>query len=177
MLRSTLKFLAVLAAMASVLAAQTFAQDGPGIAERLPERVLFVTSGGYWQVTAPTKTGETADTTAQNDAGLAAQAAPARGYYRLIAVRGEDNRSLVDLQRIALAPEGPRLMTSTPVEAINDLGAYVTDIRPENSTGASSGPGFAAFIYLKTDPTVVEPETWSVFVDEFGDIAVEKSSN
>jgi hypothetical protein len=45
-----------------------------------------------------------------------------RGYYRLIAFRGEDNRSLVDLQRIALTPEGPQLVLSISLEEINALG-------------------------------------------------------
>ena len=39
-----------------------------------------------------------------------------RGYYRLIAIRGEDNRSLLELQHIALTPEGPQLLTSAAVE-------------------------------------------------------------
>ena len=95
----------------------------------------------------------------------------------LIAIRGADNRSQLHLQQIALTPEGPELALSIGIDEINALGAYVTDIRPEDSTGAASAPGFAAYIYLKTDPKVAEPETWALYVDEFGEIQVERSSN
>lgn len=163
----------------------TLAQDAGGIAQSLNERVLFVTSGGFWEeAIAPQSdasgSAEAGDESNTGDAESKAEAAPSetqRGYYRLIATRGEDNRSLVELQQIALTPEGPQLALSISLEEINALGAYVTDVRPENSTGAASQPGFSAFIYLKIDPTVTEPETWALFVDEFGDITVEKSSN
>jgi hypothetical protein len=172
------------------------AQEAEEIAQGLNERVLFVTSGGYWEELVENQSdpsgvpGSSASEPGEAGADAPAEAveepqsgteAPRsgtrRGYYRLVAIRGEDNRSLVDLQRIALTPEGPQLVLSISLEEINALGAYVTDIRPENSTGAASEPGFSAFIYLKTDPAVTEPETWALFVDTFGDIVVEKSSN
>tara|TARA_R110002020_G_scaffold6231_2_gene26064 strand:+ start:6917 stop:7465 length:549 start_codon:yes stop_codon:yes gene_type:complete len=157
-------------------------EDAAALAGALAPRVLFVTSGGYWE-----EAGEDADASAAEAAGeeaagepAAAAAGPApgsRGYYRLIAIRGEDNRSQLHLQQIALTPEGPQLALSIGIDEINTLGAYVTDIRPEDSTGAASARGFAAYVYLKTDPKVAEPETWSLYVDEFGEIQVERSSN
>lgn len=192
---SPLKSLAAAAIAMGLAAASAASQDA--VTENLSERVLFVTSGGYWEEIAESDgpaekagaesadNGEDGGQTSPEDGSdspadaSAAEDAPAlvRGYYRLIAIRGQDNRSQLELQQIALTPEGPRLAMSIGVEEINALGAYITDLRPENSTGRSSGPGFAAFIYLKTAPEVVEPETWALFVDEFGDIVVEQSSN
>lgn len=34
-----------------------------------------------------------------------------------------------------------------------------------------------ATVYLKTDPTAREPETWTVLIDDLGDIKVERASN
>jgi hypothetical protein len=168
------KTLLILAGLLVCAPAASLAQDAEEIAETLPERVLFVTSGGFWQ-DASSAGGQESD--AEGEAEEPGAGEMRRGYYRLIVVRGEDNRSLVELQRIELAPDGPALDQSTSLEEINELGAYVTDVRPEDSTGTSSQPGFAAFIYLKTDPSVSEPDTWTVFVDEFGDMVVEQSSN
>lgn len=192
---SPLKSLAAAAIALGLAAAPAASQDA--FTESLSERVLFVTSGGYWEEIAesdePVETAgaESADneggdvqtstesgSDAPADAAAANDAPPAaRGYYRLIAIRGQDNRSQLILQQIALTPEGPQLAMSIGIKEINALRAYITDVRPENSTGRSSGPGFAAFIYLKTAPEVVEPETWALFVDEFGNIVVEQSSN
>ncbi|MEM5473194.1 hypothetical protein WNZ14_15805 [Hoeflea sp. AS60] len=165
MFRTMSKVLLVLACLVPVMPPAAFAQEATPLAESLSPRILFVTSGGYWE--------KDEDATASSEASSEKQ----RGYYRLVAIRGEDNRSLVELQQIALTPAGPAIATSTGVEALNSLGGYVTDIRPEDSTGASSQPGFAAYIYIKTDPSVIEPETWALLIDEFGDIQVEKSSN
>lgn len=186
---SPLRYLAAAAIAAGLATTPAASQDANG--KDVPERVLFVTSGGYWESAAEaveTAGGEGAEddagTTTPDGSDDAAGAPEAddqselqRGYYRLIAIRGEDNRSRLALQEIALTPEGPKLVSAAEVPEINALGAYITDIRPENSTGRSSGPGFAAFIYLKTDPDTVEPDTWTLFVDEFGDILVEPSSN
>lgn len=168
MFRTTSKVLLLLACLAPAMPAQGLAQEAPVLADTLPPRILFVTSGGYWE-----EQNEAKDETAELDEDVTEQ----RGYYRLIAIRGEDNRSLLQLQQIALTTNGPELATSTGIEEINSLGGYITDIRPEDSTGAASGPGFAAYIFLKTDPTVVEPETWALYIDEFGDMQVERSSN
>lgn len=179
MFRTASKVLLLLACLSPALPTPGMAQEPSNLADTLPPRVLFVTSGGYWEAAVadtPTADDAGSDTRAAPDAGEAA-ASPKHGYYRLIAIRGEDNRSLLHLQQIALTPDGPELATSIPVEEINGLGGYVTDIRPEDSTGSASQPGFAAYIYLKTDPSVPEPETWALFIDEFGDIQVERSSN
>ncbi|MCC0033640.1 MAG: hypothetical protein H6887_00075 [Hoeflea sp.] len=147
----------VLACLAPALPAAGVAQEAAELAGGLSPRILFVTSGGYWE--------------------KAEEGAQQRGYYRLIAIRGEDNRSLIELQHIALTPDGPELLTSAGIEEINSLGAYVTDIRPEDSTGTATQQGFGAYIYLKTAPNVVEPETWVLYIDDVGDIQVERSSN
>lgn len=174
------KILLVLAGLIPAMMSTGFAQDASVLAETVPSRVLFVTSGGFWQdVDEP----EAADAAPESSEAPAEPAEPAaatpsaRGYYRLIAIRGEDNKSLVYLQQIALTPQGPESTLTIGLDEINALGGYVTDIRPEDSTGAASQPGFAAYIYLKTDPKVIEPDTWSVYIDELGDIRVEQSSN
>lgn len=180
------KMLLLLAGLIPAMLSPGFAQDASVLADTVPARVLFVTSGGFWEnqdepqpaETAPETPAETEATeTAPAEAEPAAPAAAMRGYYRLIAIRGEDNRSLVYLQQIALTPEGPNSILTIGIDEINELGGYVTDIRPEDSTGAASQPGFAAYIYLKTDPKVIEPDTWAVYIDELGDIRVEQSSN
>lgn len=176
--RPCLKVLALLACLVPAAPALVSAQDVSPLAENLSPRVLFVTSGGFWQETLPAETSDGAETGDTEKAGeLDAAAVATRGYYRLIALRGPDNRSELYLQQVALGAEGPEVAMTLGIEEINALGAYITDIRPENSTGAASGPGFAAYVYLKTDPTVIEPETWSVYLDEFGDLRVEPSSN
>jgi len=57
------------------------------------------------------------------------------------------------------------------------MNAYITDMRPENSTGIAQGPGFAAFIYLKLDPAVEEPDTYELFVDDLGDLSFMPATN
>ncbi|WP_420409112.1 hypothetical protein [Hoeflea sp.] len=174
------KSLFVLASLFVSVPAVALAQDVEEIAGALPERVLFVTSGGFWQDAGDDTASRDASAEDETDTTVAEESGAAempRGYYRLVVVRGEDNRSLAELQRIELAADGPVLVQSVSLEEIEEIGAYVTDVRPESSTGTSGQPGFSAYIYLKTDPTVSEPDTWSVFVDEFGDIVVEQSSN
>jgi len=174
MSRTALKVFLLLAWLVQAMPGPAVAQDAAVLADSLPARILFVTSGGYWEETE--KATETEE--AEGEASGLAEAAPQnRGYYRLVAIRGDDNRSLLQLQHIALTANGPELARSAGVEEINSLGAFITDIRPGDSTGAASGPGFAAYIYLKLDPTVAEPDTWALYIDEFGDIMVEMSSN
>lgn len=189
----------LIAGLISIFPAAGSAQDSLTLAETLAGRVLFVTSGGYWEELAAPEPDDAAQSQQQADAAVKAAdgaepqaknenaeapvaaptdaAAPRRGYYRLVAIRGEDDRSLVHLQQMELTPQGPEVTMSIGVEEINSLGGYVTDIRPEDSTGTATGPGFAAYIYLKTDPSVAEPDAWTLFVDEFGDIQVEQSTN
>lgn len=176
--RPSPKILLLLSGLVSAIASTSMAQDVSPLAESLSPRLLFVTSGGYWEEAADGGAAtETQTQTTEPASSSAETAPPKRGYYRLIAIRSADNKSQVHLQQIALTPQGPELALSIGVEEINALGGYVTDIRPEDSTGAASGPGFAAYIYLKTDPKVIEPDTWSLYIDEFGDIHVERSSN
>ncbi len=121
----------------------------------MPAQVLSVVSGGYW----------------------AGSEEAQRGYYRLVAIRSADNTSRLYLQRIQLAESGPALVDSVEIEAMTDMRAYITDMRPENSTGMAERPGFAAFVYLKLDPAAGEPDTYELFVDDFGDIAFTPASN
>lgn len=107
----------------------------------------------------------------------AAPAAVARGFYRLVVLRSDDNSSRVYLQRFALSPQGPKLVDGRELEAISSLPAYVTDARSEDTSSVSNQPGFAVFITLKTDPSIVERETWTVFVDEFGEVEVNRATN
>ena len=170
------RLLLLLTSLILAPAGQAVAQEDPAaLAGALSPRVLFVTSGGYWEESG--ESDAAAATEGETSPELAEAAPASRGYYRLIAIRGADNRSEVHLQHIALTPDGPELVLSMGIDEINTLGAYVTDMRPEDSTGAASQAGFAAYIYLKTDPTVAEPETWAVYVDELGDLQVDRSSN
>lgn len=138
------------------LAAQTLEE-----ALTLPTRLLFAVSGGLW-----TEEIEVDGVTTTN-----------KGYYRLSAFRREDNTSALFLQKIANTEDGPKEVLTLELEEVSAMNAYITDMRPESSTGGGSGIGFAAYIYLKTDPSVVEPETYSVYVDDLDDIYVEQASN
>lgn len=162
MIRSTSRMMALLLCLAPLVSAPAFAQQASELADTLSPRILFMTSGGYWEKAVE---------------GAEAGSETQRGYYRLVAIRGEDNRSLLQLQEIALTTDGPELASSIGIDEINSLGGYITDIRPEDSTGAARQQGFGAYIYLKTDPSVIEPETWAFYIDEFGEMLVERSSN
>ncbi|MBW3098947.1 hypothetical protein [Pseudohoeflea coraliihabitans] len=159
-------------------------------AEAVPERVLFVLSGGRWadssiapedseQSTAvedPPAEGDDAPDAAETEAQSEKDAAESsqRGYYRLVVLRSADNTSRVHLQQVALTPDGPQVLQTRAIAAINDLGAYVTDVRQEDGGGSA---GFSTFVNLKIDPGAGEAETWAVFVDEFGEVAVEQATN
>lgn len=138
--------------------------------ERLPVTVTFVVSGGLWE-----EPGDLPDGNAQGSA----QQSPAarRGYYKLVAVRQPDRTAKVYLQQIAATEAGPELVNSVELEEFTELKPYVTDIRPEDSTGISRQPGMFATVYLKTVPTAVQPEAWTVLIDELGDIRVERETN
>lgn len=154
---------------AALLFAAPGARADEIFASALDPALLFAVSGGSWQEDGAETAGD--DATASEDAG---EPQPAAGYFRLIAVRAEGGAA-VYLQRIARTEEGFALAESLPIEEINALSPLVVDIRPD---GESAGlPGFGAFVHLRTDPSVVEPETWSVFVDEFGDLAVSRGTN
>ena len=163
--------LLILAGLTALLAGPAQAQEDPAsLAGALSPRVLFVTSGGYWEDSGE-PSADAPDQAEGETAPELAEAAPARrGYYRLTAIRGQDNKSQVFLQHVALTPDGPDVALTIGIDEINALGAYVTDMRPEDSTGTATQAGFAAYIYLKTDPSVAEPETWALYIDEFGDL-------
>ena len=139
----------------------------------LPASVIFATSTGYWEddgnapdvERAPTKAESVSDTQEKR-----------HGYYKLFAVRQPDRTSKVYLQQIAQTETGPMIASTIELQEISDLKPYVTDIRPENSSGIIKQPGLFATIYLKTDPAA-EPDGWTVLIDELGDITIEKATN
>jgi hypothetical protein len=156
----------------------------------LSPRVLFTVSGGYWEnipaagaagdATA-SDDGEDGSTNVGDDDAAASEGSeattPGRGYYRAVAYRSQDNTSRLYLQQIALTDTGPEILDTTEIEAVTQADVYITDIRPENSTGVSATAGFTAFIFLKTAPDAAEPETWELFVDEFGDVTIDGATN
>ncbi|OBZ96335.1 hypothetical protein ADU59_08335 [Pararhizobium polonicum] len=143
----------------------------------MPDNIIFVTSTGYWEESGDPPNvldpsgGKTADTPS-------AQNSPAqRGYYKLVAVRQPEGNAHIFLQQVALEAAGPKVISSAELEEFSAMKAYVTDIRPETSDGVSSQPGLFATVYLKTDPAAPEPETWTVLIDDVGDIQVERATN
>ncbi|KQV43268.1 MULTISPECIES: hypothetical protein [unclassified Rhizobium] len=146
--------------------------------EALPAaEIIFVTSTGFWE--------ESGDPLAILDpTGKAEEQKPGetqpgkqRGYYKLIAVRQPEGNAHIYLQQIASSAEGPKVISSAELEEFSAMTAYVTDIRPETSDGISTQPGLFATVYLKTDPTATEPETWTVLIDDLGDIKIERETN
>ncbi|UNK36855.1 hypothetical protein MNR02_10165 [Shinella sp. H4-D48] len=137
------------------------AGDSPPVAET----VTFVVSTGFWEEPA-----EEADT---DTAGAQTR----RGYYKLIAVRQADGTAEVHLQQIEATAEGPKIVSSAALEEFSAMKPYVTDIRPENSSGITTQPGFFATVSLKTDPKASEPESWTVLIDDLGEIKIERATN
>ncbi|WDZ77913.1 hypothetical protein PWG15_05255 [Ensifer adhaerens] len=137
----------------------------------VPPQATFVTSTGYWE--------ESGAPLSSLDPNAAAekQGDARRGYYKLIALRQTDGTAQVHLQQIEATSAGPVVISSAELEEFSALKAYVTDIRPETSTGVTAQPGMFATVYLKTDPTAREPEAWTVLIDDLGDIKVERASN
>lgn len=166
---------------------------GPALAEdidQLPVTATFVISGGAWEgdaetlgaakpATSPAPAPGDAAAPAPSPAPPAEAAAPAMrsGYYKLIAIRQPDRTAKVYLQQILSSETGPQVLESVELEEFTAIRPYVTDIRPEDSTGVSRQPGFFATVYLKTDPAQIEPEGWTVLIDEFGEIRVERETN
>ncbi len=136
--------------------------------------MIFATSTGYWVESR-------ADIAIERAPGAAADPAtpgpePRHGYYKLFAVRQPDRTSKVYLQQIAQTDSGPEIVSSVELNEFTRLRPYVTDIRPETSTGIIEQPGLFATVYLKIDPDG-ESEGWTVLIDEFGEIKVEKATN
>ena len=158
---------ALLALLLFVSSAGAKAED----ANVVPPQATFVTSTGYWE-----ESGEPLSSLDAN-AAVEKQGNARRGYYKLIALRQADGTAQVHLQQIEATPAGPVVVSSAELEEFSALKAYVTDIRPETSTGVAAQPGMFATVYLKTDPAAREPETWTVLIDDLGDIKIERASN
>lgn len=139
----------------------------------LPAAVICATSTGYWEESP-------ADILIEHAPGAATEPAkapePRHGYYKLFAVRQPDRTSKVYLQQIAQTGSGPEIVSSVELDEFTQLKPYITDIRPETSTGIIEQPGLFATVYLKTDPDG-DSETWTVLIDEFGEIKIEKPTN
>lgn len=148
------------AAAIALLALACVPAHAAGDAPPVAETVTFVVSTGFWE--EPTE-----------ETGSEAR----RGYYKLIAVRQPDGTAEVHLQQIEATTEGPKIASSTALEEFSAMKPYVTDIRPENSSGITAQPGFFATVYLKTDPKASEPESWTVLIDDLGEIKVERATN
>lgn len=159
----------------------------------LPAAITFATSTGYWEddggapavSRAPVPPSPTATSTAAPGDAPTASSKPAtaatqpqarHGYYKLFAVRQSDHTAKIYLQQIAQTDHGPDIVSTVELQELNDLNPYVTDIRPENSTGRLNEPGLFAMVYLKTDPDG-DIGSWTVLIDEFGDVSVEKSGH
>ncbi len=148
-----------------------------GDIDELPVTATFVVSTGFWEEVGGEPSGK-ADAEADAETKDApAEAAVRRGYYKLVAIRQPDRTAKVYLQQIALDEKGPQVVESVELEEFTAIKPYVTDIRPEDSTGISRQPGLFATVYLKTDPAATEPESWTVMIDEFGEIKIEKATN
>lgn len=139
----------------------------------LPASVIFATSTGYWEDDGKSPAVERAPTA---EAVANPEAAQRHGYYKLFAVRQADRTSKIYLQQIAQTGTDPAIVSTIELQEFSDLKPFVTDIRPENSNGIIKEPGLFATVYLKTDPAA-EPDGWTVLIDEFGDITVEKATN
>ncbi|WP_034853995.1 hypothetical protein [Sinorhizobium sojae] len=158
----------VLAFCLNLAAGAVLAQDGA----ILPPNIIFVTSTGFWEESA-----SDIEAGADDEATEPGAATGRRGYYKLVALRRTDGTAEIHLQQIASTPAGPEIVSSAELEEFTALKPYVTDIRPETSTGVTHQPGMFATVYLKTDPSAAEPESWSVLIDELGDIKIERATN
>lgn len=162
----------------------------------LPASILFATSTGYWEDDggapavqrapagpvsgAPVSHGTTAPGDISDGTAPVVQpnakGTPRHGYYKLFAVRQPDRTAKVYLQQIAQAEDGPAIVSTVELQELNELKPYVTDIRPESSGGMIKEPGLFAMVHLKTEPDA-DPESWTVIIDEFGEVSVGKASN
>ncbi|MDH0614268.1 MULTISPECIES: hypothetical protein [unclassified Agrobacterium] len=139
--------------------------------DMLPVSAIFVVSSGMWE-----------DRNLEPVKGPDGQlrpppASPTRGYYKVIAIRQGDGAAKIYLQRIAYTADGPNLLENVELEEFNQMKSYVTDIRPESSNGASASPGLFVTVYLKTDPVAKEAESWTILIDELGEMKIERASN
>ncbi|MCW0979612.1 hypothetical protein OK142_02220 [Agrobacterium sp. BT-220-3] len=139
--------------------------------DALPVSAIFVVSSGMWEE-------QNLEPVKGADGQLRPPpAAPTRGYYKVVAIRQGDGTAKVYLQRIVFTADGPNLLENVELEEFNQMKSYVTDIRPESSNGASASPGLFVTVYLKTDPMANETESWTILIDELGEMKIEKASN
>lgn len=169
--------LVLAAILTPLLCGSAMAQES----ELLPLNVTFAISTGFWEGDKGTlgllDKDLTIDAPEIGGDQQAAGAEPKRGYYKLFAVRQADATAKIHLQQIALSPAGPLLVSSIELEEFSAIKAYVTDIRPESSAGVAASPGLFATVYLKTQPTAQEPESWTVLIDDLGELKVERATN
>lgn len=149
-----------------------WAEGEPPVAET----ITFVVSTGFWEEPAEDAAAEGAAAKPET-AETTQPAATRRGYYKLVAVRQPDGTAQIHLQQIEATAAGPKIASSTVLEEFSAMKPYVTDIRPENSSGITTQPGLFATVYLKTDPKAAEPESWTVLIDDLGEIKVERATN
>lgn len=146
--------------------------DGP----TLPATIILATSTGYWEdrpnQPAPA-IANSSETTPSSSSSSAPIAVPRHGYYKLYAVRQANRTSKVYLQQILAADNGPQVLSTTELSDITALRGYVTDIRPENSSGIIREPGLFATVYIKRDIDG-DAETWTISRDDLGEVTVEK---
>ncbi|HBT67150.1 MAG TPA: hypothetical protein DEB63_01605 [Agrobacterium sp.] len=139
--------------------------------DALPVSAIFVVSSGMWEE-------QNLEPVKGADGQLRPPpATPTRGYYKVVAIRQDDGTAKVYLQRIVFTANGPNLLENVELEEFSQMKSYVTDIRPESSNGASASPGLFVTVYLKTDPMAKEAESWTVLIDELGEMKIEKASN
>lgn len=151
----------------------------PALAEGdspVSETITFVVSTGFWEEPMENDS-DAAATTKPETAETGQPDVLRRGYYKLIAVRQPDGTAHIHLQQIEATAEGPKIASSTVLEEFSALKPYVTDIRPENSSGVTAQPGLFATVYLKTDPKAAESESWTVLIDDLGEIRIERATN
>jgi hypothetical protein len=165
--------LAAVLALFFIHAAPAWAEGEPPVSET----VTFVVSTGFWEEPLDDAATEGAGTAKPETAETAQPAAMRRGYYKLVAVRQPDGTAQIHLQQIEATAAGPKIASSTVLEEFSAMKPYVTDIRPENSAGITAQPGLFATVYLKTDPKAAEPESWTVLIDDLGEIKVERATN
>ncbi|KRB50379.1 hypothetical protein ASE04_17710 [Rhizobium sp. Root708] len=159
-----------------LLTAPLSAEAGEEPGALLPASVIFATSTGYWEDDGELPIVQHSAASAKPDESKKAQSKARHGYYKIFAVRQPDRTAKVFLQQIAQTEDGPDVLSTVEIQELNDLKPYVTDIRPENSTGMLKEPGLFATVFLKTDPDA-EADSWTVIIDEFGEVTVGKASN
>lgn len=139
--------------------------------DALPVSAIFVVSSGMWEE-------QNLEPVKGADGQLRPPpATPTRGYYKVVAIRQSDGTAKIYLQRIVFTADGPNLLENVELEEFNQMKSYVTDVRPESSNGASASPGLFVTVYLKTDPMAKEAESWTILIDELGEMKIEKASN